>query len=110
MSILKSRESTLERRLRNWVVGVKDGLYLKMRPAQTGYPDRLILLPSGLHLWVELKRRGQKPSSLQLYRLRALRAHGAIADWFDDFYQVAGWITYHEQRAQNLGHGGGHRA
>lgn len=40
-----------------------------------GYPDRIVLLPEGRVIWVELKRPGQKPRPLQ--RRRALQLQRA---------------------------------
>jgi len=43
---------------------------------QTGYPDRIVLLPYGLSAWVELKSRGARPKPLQRVRHDELRALG----------------------------------
>lgn len=37
-------------------------------PNQSGYPDRLLVLPSGRVIWVELKSKGRKPTKLQQLR------------------------------------------
>ncbi len=42
----------------------------------TGYPDRLIVLPDGKVVWVELKSRGRKPSKIQQLRHAELEAIG----------------------------------
>lgn len=51
---------------------------------QAGWPDRLVLVPGGRPVFVELKRRGERPRALQERRLNELRALGyaviAIAD------------------------------
>lgn len=37
-------------------------------PSVAGYPDRLLVLPDGQVVWVELKSKGRKPTKLQLAR------------------------------------------
>lgn len=57
------------------------GLALKFASAtQTGWPDRVVLLPGGRQLWVELKSKGKRPTELQWLRLQWLRkqGHGAF--------------------------------
>lgn len=34
----------------------------------TGYPDRLVCIPGGFVVWVELKSKGKKPTKLQQIR------------------------------------------
>ena len=41
-----------------------------------GYPDRLILLPGAITIWVELKSRGKHTTALQDIRLRTLNKLG----------------------------------
>lgn len=41
-------------------------------PNMAGYPDRLLVLPDGQVLWVELKSRGRKPTKLQQMRMAEL--------------------------------------
>lgn len=45
-------------------------------PVQAGYPDRVCLLPGGVSLWVELKRKGGRLSALQRARLAELAGLG----------------------------------
>ena len=45
-------------------------------PFEAGYPDRLILLPGGRAVWVELKAPGRKPTKRQWARIEELRALG----------------------------------
>lgn len=53
------------------------GLALKFASAtQTGWPDRVVLLPGGRQLWVELKSKGRRPTELQWLRLQWLRRQG----------------------------------
>lgn len=41
-----------------------------------GWPDRLVLLPDGKVLWVELKRPGGKPTPLQLKTHQDMWSYG----------------------------------
>lgn len=66
-------ESDVERRLTACVeraggVCVKHG--------QAGWPDRVVVLPGGVLVWVELKRQGGRVAPLQELRLRRLRELG----------------------------------
>ena len=48
-------------------------MWLKYSNANvTGYPDRLICLPFGQVIWVELKSKGKKPTKLQQIRHKEL--------------------------------------
>lgn len=53
-------------------------------PAMAGYPDRLLVLPSGRTAWVELKSRGRKPSKLQLLRHGELAGLGHMVSVIDN--------------------------
>ena len=50
---------------------------------QTGYPDRLILLPGGRTAWAEIKSRGKHPTRLQCIRMDELRQLGYRAEVVD---------------------------
>lgn len=53
------------------------GVCLKYSSASiTGYPDRIVLMPGGRVVWVELKSKGQKPELRQEIRIKELRALG----------------------------------
>ena len=41
-----------------------------------GFPDRLILLPGAVTIWIELKSKGKHTTALQDIRLRALNKLG----------------------------------
>lgn len=45
-------------------------------PNMTGYPDRVLLLPGGGVIWVELKSKGRKPTKLQQIRHEELSGLG----------------------------------
>ncbi len=45
-------------------------------PNMVGYPDRLLVLPGGSVVWVELKSKGRKPTKIQQIRIAGLRNRG----------------------------------
>lgn len=77
-------EKVLERRLGQYC---KDHgiLYIKGKATgQKGFPDRM-LIRNGKVLFLELKRKGCKPSPLQLNWLLKLRTQGVSAEWTDSY-------------------------
>ena len=48
-------------------------------PFEAGYPDRLVVMPGGKVVWVELKSKGQKPRRIQTERMESLRRLGHFA-------------------------------
>lgn len=45
-------------------------------PNMVGYPDRLLAIPGGGVVWVELKSKGRKPSKIQAARFEELARLG----------------------------------
>ena len=45
-------------------------------PNMVGYPDRLLVLPGGGVIWVELKSKGRKPTKIQQIRMTELTGMG----------------------------------
>lgn len=69
-------EKAIEHRLANKVRAI-GGLCLKFASASaTGYPDRLVCLPGGKAVWVELKSKGKRPTRFQELRHQELREKG----------------------------------
>ena len=70
---LSHSEKTLEARLRK-EVEARGGMALKLlSQLHRGLPDRLILLPGGWTIFVELKSTGKKPTLLQRHCHEQLR-------------------------------------
>lgn len=68
----KAIERYLVEKVKSW-----GGICLKYsNPGMVGYPDRLILLPGGCVMWVELKSKGKNPTKLQTIRHRELERLG----------------------------------
>jgi hypothetical protein len=59
---------------------------------EAGWPDRLVLGPYGVAVFVELKAPGNEPSPLQAARLAVLNTLGFPACWFDDAVSALAWV------------------
>jgi len=69
-------EKLIEGALRLWVKS-KGGLALKfVSPGFTGVPDRLVLLPGGKAIFVEVKQLNKKPSPRQKFVHKQLQDLG----------------------------------
>ncbi len=84
---------------RNPVAGVHKlggAAYKFVSPGQDGVPDRLVILPRGRIIFVELKTVSGRASSLQIVQQRRLKALGCDVrmlfgpDQVDDFLREVG--------------------
>ena len=71
-------ERRIENRIKRAVESI-GGLAVK-QAGTAGMPDRLIILPGGRHLWLELKAKGGRLSKLQELAIARLRAMGCEVD------------------------------
>lgn len=70
----KNSEKWIERELTRRVKAI-GGKALKFSSnVETGYPDRIVLMPNGKIYWCEIKSKGKKPTKLQILRHDSLRA------------------------------------
>lgn len=53
-------------------------------PNMVGYPDRLLVLPGGGVVWVELKSKGRKPTKVQQIRMSELTGMGHLVKVIDN--------------------------
>lgn len=53
-------------------------------PNMVGYPDRLLVLPGGSVIWVELKSKGRKPTKIQQARIAELSGMGHLVRVIDN--------------------------
>ena len=93
------KESTIERRL---VQGIKKagGLALKfVSPGHAGVPDRLVLLPRGRVIFVELKTEHGALTPLQIETHNQLRALGCEVRTLYGSDYVAGFLQEVEKNA-----------
>lgn len=62
-----------------------DCLYYKFTsPNQRAVPDRMIVAPGGAVGFLELKRKGQKPTALQQLEMNRLKDKGCTVHWVDN--------------------------
>lgn len=86
------QESSLERRLKNEVQKL-GGLALKFTsPGMTGVPDRLILLPNGKTVFVEMKAPGKKLRPIQAKRKRDFEKLGHRVYKLDSVSSIQAFI------------------
>jgi hypothetical protein len=73
------RESSIERKAMCWAE-VQGAITLKIE-AKKGWPDRIVIKPNGVVMFVEFKAPGRKPNPLQAYVLQMLRQQRVKAYW-----------------------------
>lgn len=70
------RERDIENGLRRQVKRM-GGKFMKFTsPGNDGVPDRIAVLPGGRVWFIELKREGEKPTAVQKWQMKQLRALG----------------------------------
>lgn len=72
------KESTIEAYLRDQVKELGGKAYKFVSPGNDGVPDRLVCLPGGRVVFVELKAPGKTPTPLQRARHKELRKLGFV--------------------------------
>ncbi len=79
-------------------------------PNMVGYPDRLLVLPGGSVIWVELKSKGRKPTKIQQIRIAGLRNRGHYVWIIDNRKSVDSlmekyreWVETHKEYLTNRG-------
>lgn len=70
------RESTIEAYLRDEIKKIGGKAYKFVSPGNDGVPDRLVCLPGGQVIFVELKAPGKTPTALQERQQEKLRSLG----------------------------------
>lgn len=61
-------------------------------PGMDGMPDRLVLFPEGILVFVEVKAPGEKPRPLQVHRHEQLRRLGFQVYVLDGLDQIGGLL------------------
>lgn len=69
-------EKNIEGYLRDKVKAAGGMAYKFVSPGNAGVPDRIVLLPGGKLVFVELKAPGKKPTALQQAQQRRIQALG----------------------------------
>lgn len=69
-------ESKIEKRLKKEIELIGGKALKFVSPGMSGVPDRIILLPHGRIVFIELKAPGKKPRPIQIKRISELRNLG----------------------------------
>lgn len=70
------RERNIEAYLRDRIKAAGGIAWKWVSPGNNGVPDRIVTMPGGRTVYVELKAPGKKPTKLQHYQQDRLRALG----------------------------------
>lgn len=93
-------EVSIERRFMDLLKGFPDVCALKFSPVgNTGWPDRIVLLPNSRCCFVEFKRPGGEPRKLQVVRIKELRRLGHDVEVHTDAYEAARFVGECYRRA-----------
>ena len=82
------REKEIESYLRDRIRRIGGKAYKLVSPGSNGMPDRLVCLPGGRVIFVELKAPGQHPRPMQIYRIGELKQKGFRVEVIDSKEQV----------------------
>jgi|HigsolmetaGSP12D_1036236.scaffolds.fasta_scaffold00074_43 hypothetical protein len=91
------RERNIETYLRDRVREVGGWAPKWTSPGNNGVPDRIVFLPGGRVVFVELKAPGKKPTALQLHQHKRLRDLGQLVAVVDSREKVDSLLQYHEE-------------
>ena len=98
MSVL---ERKVEEKFRDFCIANRIECHKLVLANGSGWPDRTLLY-KGHVMFLELKRKGEKPKPLQMYVLDRLVANKFRAGWSDDLEEmiatVTEWINYVDSR------------
>jgi len=70
-------EKDIESKIVLFAKGLGAIVYKFTSPSKRSVPDRVFVLPGGRVFWMELKRRGHKPTPAQAVEIEKLRKQGA---------------------------------
>lgn len=91
------RERNIETYLRDQVRKAGGAAMKWISPGNNGVPDRIVFLPGGRVVFVELKAPGRKPTQLQKVQHERLRALGQLVAVIDSREKVDSLLEYHEE-------------
>lgn len=87
------QESRIEKRLKKEIELVGGKALKFISPGVTGVPDRIVLLPHGRIIFVELKAPGEKLRPIQETRKKQLEKLGFTVKVIDSLDGVSSFIT-----------------
>ena len=87
------RESLIESYLVRSVESVGGIAYKFVSPGRRGAPDRMVLLPGGVIVFVEVKATGMLPKSHQAREHTRMRELGQTVLVLDSLQAIDGWLS-----------------
>lgn len=85
-------EQTIEKRLKKEIELIGGKALKFVSPGMQGVPDRIVLLPKGKMVFVELKAPGEKPRPIQNLRIKELKKLGFDVRVIDTIDKVLEFI------------------
>lgn len=86
-------ESRIEKRLKKEIEQIGGKALKFVSPGVTGVPDRIVLLPHGRIIFIELKAPGEKLRVIQEYRAKELRTLGFRVECIDTIEKIMDFIS-----------------
>ncbi|WP_333862051.1 VRR-NUC domain-containing protein [Clostridium sp.] len=85
-------ESVIEKRLKKEIEKIGGKALKFISPGMSGVPDRIVLMPHGRIVFVELKAPGKKRRKLQEYRAKELQNLGFRVECIDSIDGVQNFV------------------
>ncbi|WP_434302675.1 VRR-NUC domain-containing protein [Clostridium botulinum] len=85
-------ESRIEKRLKKEIEKLGGKALKFVSPGVSGVPDRIVLLPQGKIVFVELKAPGKEPRPIQKYRIKELTALGFRVEIIDGIEGINNFV------------------
>lgn len=86
-------ESKIENRFKKEIEKIGGKALKFVSPGMSGVPDRIVLLPGGRIVFVELKAPGEKLRALQVYRKKQLENLGFKVECIDSIEKIKKFIS-----------------
>lgn len=84
-------EKKIEGRIVDWALA-HGWMVEKVKFYNSGWPDRVFISKMGVHCYIEVKRPGEEPETLQDYRMLELIKRGVAAVWVDNSDDGINWL------------------
>lgn len=81
-------ESIIEQRLKKEIEKIGGKALKFISPGVAGVPDRMVLMPGGVIIFVELKAPGKKLRAMQEYRSKELKQLGFRVECIDSIDKI----------------------
>lgn len=94
------REKNVEIYLREQIKKLKGVAFKFISPGNAGVPDRLVLLPGGRCVFVELKAPGRKTTALQNVQIERIKNLGFRVEILDSIEKVDNFIQEIRERRE----------